>query len=395
MKKSVKRLFAALLSPILLLGSAAALASCTPLKPDDERLNATFSLARNEKFGGIDVLTSIDDFLALGFQYGDSVSIYLDNGREVLDVPFYNGYYTRRGQIVLCAYPGYEALHFARNNGGDLYAELLGEEAKTLTIALNEHDKYKTQQEVMDTVYYNERERFDSDDAFANFRALAGGTLYSLGSASGTVYRGVSPVNDVYNRAHYADVLIKNRGVNFILDLADDEGDLESYRTNYGPMYNASYFKTLYEDGRVALLDLGSNYTGAEFKQKLGAGLREMLKYEGPYYVHCTEGKDRTGWVCLLFEALCGATYQEMLDDYMLTYLNYYGISKSETRAQYDAVVECKFIDMVYYLAGENDSLKLAETDYTAFAEKYLAECGLSGDEIIALRTALEAKYGQ
>ena len=47
-----------------------------------------------------------------------------------------------------------------------------------------------------------------------------------------------------------------------------------------------------------------------------------MTGQEGPCYIHCTEGKDRTGFVCLLLEALCGANYGELRDDYMTTYAN-------------------------------------------------------------------------
>ena len=34
---------------------------------------------------------------------------------------------------------------------------------------------------------------------------------------------------------------------------------------------------------------------------------REMMKKEGPFYIHCTEGKDRGGFVSLMLEALSGA----------------------------------------------------------------------------------------
>jgi len=51
-----------------------------------------------------------------------------------------------------------------------------------------------------------------------------------------------------------------------------------------------------------------------------------MASADGPYLVHCLEGKDRTGFVCIVLEALMSATYQEIVDDYMLTYNNYYHI---------------------------------------------------------------------
>ena len=60
----------------------------------------------------------------------------------------------------------------------------------------------------------------------------------------------------------------------------------------------------------------------------LAEGLRDLIEHKGPYYISCTEGKDRTGFVCLLLEALAGATFDEIETDYMKTYENYYGITK-------------------------------------------------------------------
>mgnify|MGYP003304186202 CR=1 FL=1 len=40
-----------------------------------------------------------------------------------------------------------------------------------------------------------------------------------------------------------------------------------------------------------------------DFKQSLVKGLTQMSKNEGPYLVHCVEGKDRTGFVIMILEA--------------------------------------------------------------------------------------------
>lgn len=37
-----------------------------------------------------------------------------------------------------------------------------------------------------------------------------------------------------------------------------------------------------------------------------------MMNSQGPVYIHCTEGKERTGFVCVLLEALAGASYDEI-----------------------------------------------------------------------------------
>ncbi len=61
-----------------------------------------------------------------------------------------------------------------------------------------------------------------------------------------------------------------------------------------------------------------------------------ILDNDGPYYIHCLEGKDRTGYVCMVIEALCGASYEELVEDYFITYHNYYGIEKGTSK--YDLI---------------------------------------------------------
>lgn len=51
-----------------------------------------------------------------------------------------------------------------------------------------------------------------------------------------------------------------------------------------------------------------------------------------PILIHCNEGKDRTGFVCAVLEALCGASILEITEDYMKSFENYFEVQKgSET----------------------------------------------------------------
>lgn len=366
-----------IISVIVLTFSLSFLFSCKNKGTEEDTLVVTFNIEHNPKFGGIDVCVSIEDFVNLGFSYGDSIDCVLTSGGQRLDIPFYNGYYSRMGDPLLCAYPGYEKLHLANNNGSDLFVDMNAKDDDKVTITLKEKGKYKVQQDVMDTVYSNERSEFDSDAMFANYRALVGGSI-----KENRVYRGVSPVNNCYNRAIYLNGLIKNDGIKFVLNLSDSEKDIENYNTIPEYKYSESYFKELYDGGNAVLLSLGSNFSSNAFKTSLGNGLKEMLNHDGPYYIHCTEGKDRTGFVCLLLEALCGATYEEIKDDYMITYYNYYRISKTNQTEKYDAIVNLKLYDMVYYLTGEADTSKFDSISYSSYAIKYIQDCGLSDVEV-------------
>ncbi len=102
---------------------------------------------------------------------------------------------------------------------------------------------------------------------------------------------------------------------------------------------------------------------------------------DGPYLVHCTEGKDRTGFVCMLIEMLCGASYQEIVDDYMITYDNYYGITEQKDKAKYDIILDKNLIAMMYTVAGSK-TVDLKTADLSALARAYLVKAGMTEAQI-------------
>ena len=108
-----------------------------------------------------------------------------------------------------------------------------------------------------------------------------------------------------------------------------------------------------------------------------------MTEKEGPYLVHCTEGKDRTGFVCMLIEALAGASYREMADDYMVTYDNYYEITPAKDPEKYSVILEKSFDTMLQFLAGDPDA-DLEKTDFSVCARNYLLNAGMTDAEIDA-----------
>ena len=44
-----------------------------------------------------------------------------------------------------------------------------------------------------------------------------------------------------------------------------------------------------------------------------------IIEREGPYFIHCRLGSDRTGVTCAIFAALCGASWKEIAHDYERT----------------------------------------------------------------------------
>ena len=265
------------------------------------------------EFGGVYITVKMEDFDSLGFAYGDSVTIAFSNGYTLEDIPYYNGYYTQNGEPLLIAYPGYDYIKACINNGDDLWAVAGLTEEDTATVTLRESGKYLDIQQARDIHYSDDRSQFDSDVIFANFRNMQVGNL-----REGLVYRSASPCDNQHNRASYVDTLISQAGIRFIMNLADTDEKLQGYIAKED--FNSPYFLSLYEEGNVHPLAMNMNFGSDVFRGKVADGLKAVLAHDGPYLIHCTEGKDRTGFVCMLVEALCGAGYQEIVDDYMITY---------------------------------------------------------------------------
>ena len=114
-----------------------------------------------------------------------------------------------------------------------------------------------------------------------------------------------------------------------------------------------------------------------------------MVTMEGPVYIHCLEGKDRTGFVCALLEALAGASYEEILEDYMETYDNYYGITQDSHPEKYEAIRHLKFMDIISQLTTLPDDADFGGTVLKDSAEQYLRDSGMTEDEIQTLRVYL------
>ena len=95
---------------------------------------------------------------------------------------------------------------------------------------------------------------------------------------------------------------------------------------------------------------MGASYSTEEFPEKLKYALKFIAENPGETYcIHAKDGKIRTGYICAIIEALCGASMEEMQADYMLTFENYYNLKKN--KQQYENL-EKTIPDMFKYLNG-------------------------------------------
>lgn len=379
-KKTAKRWMGWLLLVCLILPLAACGAGGKQ-KGGEEPALRDCAIIHEPEFGGVYIKATIDEFNALGFAYGDSVNVAFSNGYVLEDIPYYNGYYTENGKPLLIAYPGYDYVKAAINNGDDLWTVAGLGESDLASVTLGERGKYLEIQNARDIHYEDDRTLYASDVVFANFRAIRAG-----GIKDGVLYRSASPCDNQHNRAPYVDALIAEAGVQFILDLADNEEKIGKYIAS--PDFASPYFLSLYEAGGVLPIALNMNFGSEEFRSKIAGGFTAMAHCDGPYLIHCTEGKDRTGFVCMLLEALAGADYREIVDDYMLTYDNYYGITQESDKAKYDVIVDQLLDPMIRTVVGE-EGIDIKAAELSGYAEAFLRNAGMSDADIELLRTRI------
>ena len=345
--------------------------------PSDDRLILeSYSVIHETKFGGVYIKITIDDFNKLGFKYGDSVNVKFSNGYELLDLPYYNGYYVDIDESLLIAYPGYDYIKVAVNYGADLWLTANLNENDTATITLNESGKYLKIQNARD-IHYTDTQGNIPDVVFGNFRNVIVGNI-----KDNILYRSASPSDNSHNRASVVDRLIKEVGVNYIINLSDSEDDLKEEINKKD--FNSPYFLSLYNKNKVLALSMNMQFKEQSFKDSLVKALTTMANNEGPYLIHCVEGKDRTGYVLMVIESLMGASYKEMVDDYMLTYKNYYDITKDSDIERYETIKEKNIDLMLHYIIGdENKTKDLTKiNNYSSYAKEYLLMVGMSEDNI-------------
>ena len=230
----------------------------------------------------------------------------------------------------------------------------------------------------------NVRDDYESDQVFANFREITLGDI-----AAGVLYRSSSPVDPGLGRAAFADKFCEEAGIAVAINLANSDTAVEAFFAAEG--FNSPYYKGLYENDKVIALNMGVDFFyDAVNRDKLKAGIEFMLANDGPYLIHCTEGKDRAGFVSALLEALMGATIAEIKDDYMQTYVNYFHFEKGS--ADYEKFAEFAILPLMCLMAGVDKGTDLSAVDLAEAANGYLLGIGLEQAQIDNLVATLSGK---
>lgn len=379
MKKTILRLFSVLLTLCLLMGFACA--------------QDSLCVVGISKYGNLSLSVSGTEFLAQGYAYGDVIRVEIA-GTE-LEMPVCTNYTDVPTDAPICrieidpqtgednAVLAINAANLASFTG---IAEKIAIEEEPgyrweyaqgielplpIEISLQEAGGYYDEWMLHALERSNNREDYPhlTDARFANFREIT-----TSGMGKGKLYRSSSPINPEIGRNDYADAAAKEAGIQTIVNLADSISPMQSFLGHYGSC-------------NVIGLNLSVDFAAPEFEEGLAEGFRFIIENDGPYLVHCNEGKDRAGFASAILECLMGASVQEVLEDYMVTYSNYYGVETGS--AQYYAIMEGN-LKKSLETAFDVGNLYAKGVNLAIEAEEYaLEKLGLTAGEIASLKAKL------
>ena len=360
------------------------------------------NISQINKYGNIVLTIKPQTLTELGFETADVISVKI--GDVVIDMPIGIAYNDVDSGEPVCRFktdPESEDEVVLAVNSGNLASTLKIAEIRTIEAAPGYECIWAEGYDETTTVYLsmaekqgfadeyrlhkltstrtNKREDYSelSDAEYANFRAIG-----TAGMGVGTLYRSSSPINPALNRNKEADAALLDALIRTVINMSDQEETLRAY---------PDYYSTNYSKCAVIALNMEMDYTSDAYREKLAAGYRYIVSNDGPYLIHCNEGKDRTGFAAAILECLMGADINEVVGDYMLTYYNFYGIGPESE--QYESVAESnikKSLKKVFAL----DSVDDPNVDLSECASEYLEGLGMSGDEISALKNNLGKNYG-
>jgi len=360
---------------------------------DNETVKYTGVVKSISSYGEMELSFLTADLNKVGIEYSDIVDITVGDDIHLTNVPFVTSFNeVALYSPCLCDYNATGKTLSCGMGNGDFSYRLGGKAGDAVTITLTKKQGYKAMHDIVNATYYYEREKYDSDEMFANFREIT-----TTGMKAKTVYRSGNPLNCSSNavRYSYVDKLASQVGIKTEIDLADTDEAIAKYRTTEG--YNAPYCLSLYDNKQTIPLGLTADAFSPKFMNKLGEGLRFMITHEPPYLIHCNEGKDRCGFVSMLLEALAGATYDEVAKDYLVTFWN---LNRTPVDSECYKVRKKFGIDRMVWLLGHIDYANhVALIDWDNItpqtvnlhdaARNYILQCGLSESECDALELLL------
>ena len=258
--------------------------------------------------------------------------------------------------------------------GASTFTEAYGKNLTGTYSGANPFSRWKTASE------------YKTNAAFANFRSMTGGSL-----GKNVIFRSRIP-DELKDSSRIADLMMQDAGIKYVINFYETKAALKSKFAN--AEYNSYYYRKMVRNNRVTaartLMQFDTRQKLLNNRSAMITGFKTIAAHAGPYLVHCAAGKDRTGFFAVIVEALMGASYNEILNDYLQTYIN---VGYKCTRAT--ALSFCKknldfMLQLITYSPSGSAWNKM---DLAKKAERYLKDGGLNSGQIRSIRKHLKKNY--
>lgn len=323
---------AAVLAVAVIIGASA----CYVLYNGSERPSIEAVLSEEEHARGLVMSVTAEDLESIGASYGSDLEISC-GGKGIIAL------YTQHGKGAGM----YSPVVNHSESTGKVTISIIGASLEDLGLAAG--DSVRISCAGTDPLYglmphyvagyTSVRADYDSDQQFGNYREVGGGDM-----REGLLYRTSSPFNLRSERTAYSDAFLKENGITSLITMDMNPEDVEK---SCESLPSDAYAPTIFEAGNVHASVLSVSFFS--HPEQMRSVLQSFLDAEGSIAIHCTFGKDRTGFYCAVLEALAGASYEEVRADFMLSMCNYYHFEPGTE--EYDAVA-ATYVDRILYILG-------------------------------------------
>lgn len=355
---------------------------------DDEQRECEATVIQVDSLAGFILDVTNKDMERIGADFG--YDVYIDSGDErfvAIYAKDFNGipvgslflnYDTYRDRMTIAIYDGV------------IQDEADVSEGDKLKISVKGINKYYPDIPHYIAGYTDERSDYDSDQEYGNYRMVDAGDV-----DDDSLYRSASPWLAPGGRNVYCDDFIRDieADVIFSLDRSDDE---VAEMAKEQPDLHAS---SMVRDGKVYGFDLSPAIFS--HPEDIRVVLEKYMEVDGKLVLSCAFGKDRTGIYCTIFEALAGASYEEIRQEFMISICNYYFIE--EGSKEYDTVASI-YVDHVLYIFAHPEIIShFLEVDWEnldyqpfdaeeAYTDYLIGEVGLSQEFVDALKAKIKGE---
>lgn len=311
-----------------------------------------------------------------GYTYGDIIRVVFQNG-YTFTAPIVKNYEVPTGSPCVKKESSSGYVSFAIN-----YADIsrIGsiKAGDKFILSMIKKSGYQKELNSRHLTYSHKRDDFESDYIFANCREIT----FDGVIAPKTLYRGSHPTKTKWARAPYVSQFMEKAEIKTVINIGDSKESLQNDYLSDSNEFASRYYKSLFENNSVICLAINRNYTEDAFMSGIVKGLTFMANNPPPYYFHCTEGKDRTGFMGILIGALMGAKTESIYSDYMESFVNYYSLKKGSKN--YNIILSETAVPILEWITNKN-------TDISSAAEEFLLKHGMKKEDLMKLKERLKA----